>query len=57
MDNPVLYKCPVCKRGFTKDDGWDGAIAHIKTHTREGKKAAKALSGTPPQKYNESRVV
>ena len=33
----VLYKCPYCKDGrFTKNDGWDSAVKHIKErHVKE----------------------
>ena len=28
---PILYKCPYCVSGrFTAEDGWDGAVRHIK---------------------------
>ena len=39
----ILYVCPYCKRGrFTGDDGWDGAVRHIKLkHNRRGENARR----------------
>ena len=39
-DSTILYKCPYCVGGrFTAEDGWDGAIRHIKdNHTETGKR-------------------
>jgi hypothetical protein len=34
---PILYVCPYCKRGrFTEDDGYDGAVKHIKENHAQG---------------------
>lgn len=38
--SPILYKCPYCVAGrFTAEDGWAGAVRHIKErHTGRRKK-------------------
>jgi hypothetical protein len=43
---PILYVCPYCTKGrFTEDDGWDGAVRHIKEkHEARSKEAAERYS-------------
>ena len=41
-DPTILYKCPYCVAGrFTAEDGWGGAVRHIKTHTEGSKKKSR----------------
>lgn len=44
VDNPILYKCPYCPTGrFTKDDGWLGAVRHIRERHTEKKRRRPAI--------------
>lgn len=53
-EKPVLYKCPYCTKGrFTADDGWDVAVAHVKSHSRGKKKRnARGTSSRKPSPTN-----
>jgi hypothetical protein len=36
---PVLYICPYCVKGrFTADDGFEGAVKHIRENHQDGKR-------------------
>jgi hypothetical protein len=38
----ILYKCPYCVGGrFTAEDGWDGAVRHIRENHIGRRKKAK----------------
>jgi hypothetical protein len=48
-DGPVLYKCPYCVGGrFTKKDGWDAAVRHIKeNHMEKRRKTRRGYRAGP----------
>jgi hypothetical protein len=39
----ILYKCPYCVAGrFTAEDGWDGAVAHIRQKHTRGERSGRS---------------
>ena len=51
----ILYKCPYCSSGrFTKEDGWEGAVRHIKEKHLNRKK--KKPEGRPNPLLDEDEL-
>jgi hypothetical protein len=51
---PVLYKCPYCAKGrFRGPNGWNEAIAHIKTH-KIGERAYRGHHADDDRSADES---
>jgi hypothetical protein len=56
-DGPILYKCPYCVAGrFTKKDGWNEAVRHIRENHMEKRKKRRGPYRAGPQHQRDAAV-
>ena len=50
----ILYICPYCVKGrFTAEDGWDGAVRHIRENHKSGAKPRKRRGRNPKKTFDD----
>lgn len=51
----ILYKCPYCAAGrFTKEDGWNAAVKHIREkHSESSRKGKRSNARRKTDRFDE----